>query len=93
MHYLVHTGERNYACNLCDKRFTRLNHLQAHQSVHQTEKQFTCEWCGKSYMRRYNLDMHMRTHHKEKVVLSERCLNYRKKILEQQQAEQSNENE
>lgn len=40
-------------CDICDKVFTRLEHLRRHKRAHSAEKPFACIECKKQFARRY----------------------------------------
>ena len=46
------------SCPLCQKRYTRLDHLQRHLSAHAPGRPFVCEACGKGFKRKDILSRH-----------------------------------
>ncbi|KAI5634633.1 zinc-finger double domain-containing protein [Phthorimaea operculella] len=55
-------GEKPYACELCDKQFTRNNSLSKHVRIHSGEKPYSCKLCDKKFTRNDILKQHERTH-------------------------------
>ena len=67
----------NFNCDICNRRFTRIGHLNKHkQSIHEpkndavnklddlkTKKLFSCEKCPKRYDKSFRLTKHIKTAH------------------------------
>ena len=50
---VVHSGEKPFKCNMCDKVFNRNDTLQTHIASHSDLKPFMCSVCGKQFGRRH----------------------------------------
>jgi len=58
------TGLAPFVCGVCEKRYTRVDHLARHHRSHTREKPFRCETCGKNFARLDLLKRHA-TNHKD----------------------------
>ncbi|XP_047099998.1 zinc finger and SCAN domain-containing protein 22-like isoform X1 [Schistocerca piceifrons] len=54
--------ERPFECQLCQKRFVRKHHLQAHLRSHSGIKPFNCPLCGKALSSKQSVGIHLRQH-------------------------------
>eukprot|EP00090_Calanus_glacialis_P019288 TRINITY_DN29662_c0_g1_i1.p1 TRINITY_DN29662_c0_g1~~TRINITY_DN29662_c0_g1_i1.p1 ORF type:complete len:426 (-),score=74.42 TRINITY_DN29662_c0_g1_i1:914-2155(-) len=73
-HLPVHTDERNYQCDQCEKAFRQLSTLTQHKaSKHSNSKPYVCEICTKSFSRVSILINHKKTHKDNKSFQCEVC--------------------
>lgn len=62
-HQAVHVVERNFACDICQKRYTSQANCRAHKrSVHALVKKHVCDECGKAFARKDKLKRHQLIH-------------------------------
>ncbi|XP_055850077.1 zinc finger protein 25-like [Episyrphus balteatus] len=62
----VNEGPKSYTCKICEKTFTRHEHLNRHSAVHlPDEMKFECAICNRRFNRKDNMRSHMKTHTEE----------------------------
>ncbi|XP_052798334.1 zinc finger protein OZF-like isoform X1 [Mya arenaria] len=63
-HYLVHSGGKEFQCDVCDRLFSRKDHLIKHRTVHgpSSERRYKCSLCNKGFVERNILQRHLNTH-------------------------------
>ena len=59
---LVHTGEKEFQCEVCEKKFSRQEHLKRHMLTHTKVKTHECDICSKKFSLKDHLVQHFRIH-------------------------------
>nr|XP_023687479.1 zinc finger protein 28-like isoform X1 [Paramormyrops kingsleyae]XP_023687488.1 zinc finger protein 28-like isoform X1 [Paramormyrops kingsleyae] len=54
------SGDKPFACDICDMRFTQRYHLGRHKRIHSGEKPYQCERCQQTFSRTDRLLRHRR---------------------------------
>ena len=49
VHKRIHTRDKQFRCDICEKAFSQKAHLSQHILVHSGVKQYICENCGKGF--------------------------------------------
>jgi len=79
---VVHSGDKPFKCDMCEKAFNRKDTLESHLSSHSDLKPFMCSVCGKQFGRRHIRDTHERRHKGEKKYACNMCV---KRFMSSQQ--------
>ena len=59
----IHTNEKPYECDVCEKSFRTSSDLKKHMRIHTNEKPYECDVCEKRFRESGNLQKHMRNVH------------------------------
>ncbi|XP_013179939.1 PREDICTED: uncharacterized protein LOC106126702 [Papilio xuthus] len=72
-HLDMHTADKSYSCDLCDKKFKYKSGLLLHKSSHNTTPRKTCEVCGKTFHVMAQYRRHFAYHANERKFSCDVC--------------------
>ena len=70
---LLHTGEKDFQCQVCEKKFAQKGNLKLHMLTHTKVKAHECDICKKKFSQKSNLVTHFRIHLGEKPYGCAEC--------------------
>ena len=59
-HTATHTGEKNYQCQYCEKKFVNKGDLTCHILIHTGVKEFKFDNCGRQFNKKSHMDGHIK---------------------------------
>ncbi|XP_049517032.1 zinc finger protein 81-like [Dermacentor silvarum] len=69
----MHTGERPFVCQVCDRGFYRRGHLSSHMVVHTGELPYGCPDCGQRFTQASSMTTHRRLQHSSQSTRRHVC--------------------
>ncbi|XP_077863004.1 zinc finger protein 423-like [Saccoglossus kowalevskii] len=72
--YTMSPGALNpYACQFCDKAFSRLTYLKKHEQVHSDQMPWKCNFCSRLFKHKRSRDRHVKLHTGDKKYQCPHC--------------------
>ena len=71
---MENNDERNFICEICEKRFKNNSSIRKHiKIVHGEEKEFACNVCNKKFSEQFELTIHNENNHQSKDHICKDC--------------------
>ena len=71
----IHSGDKPYMCNQCEKTFSMKRGLEKHMQVHTGDKPLKCNQLEKTFSMKQHLDRHMQIYTEDKHLIKKTVLN------------------
>lgn len=65
--YILFSGEKDFECGVCSRKFAKKFALNRHMLTHTLERPFKCKLCDKAYTQSNDLKAHFRRTHEKQV--------------------------
>jgi uncharacterized Zn-finger protein len=73
IHNRIHSKQKRFTCDQCQKTFTQKHNLLTHKMVHTGEKPYQCDLCCMKFTRSDILTIHKRIHTGDKPYSCDLC--------------------
>lgn len=67
-------GKKQYACDLCGRRFSDLSNLRRHKHIHEDIRPYACDVCGSRFHQKTHVERHQLVHTGERPFQCSYCL-------------------
>nr|CAD7434786.1 unnamed protein product [Timema monikensis] len=72
-HLLIHSEQRKYKCDVCDKSFNLKSNFDSHLLGHSEQRKYKCDICDKSFKVKSNLYTHLLSHSEQRQYKCDVC--------------------